>query len=210
MGCQRESSPAQEQMTAGRAPSQLPSPGPLDFLRAPAFCWSPLLGVTGWLVHRSSITRPRAPRNVVISQPHAAAGPEGHGRLRGLSLLPVAPSLVTLNPLLSWHPGPFLYPQPWVGWGPAPLWPGTLRDGVFSPPTANQPRGPCCEHVCLRGHAVTPKSSTVRPLGLESRPLDSGEWGGQARAGLFLSTEAEQVNVLPNESRNPRSPPSPC
>lgn len=38
LGCQKESTQAQEQMTAARAPSQLPSPGPLDFLRAPAFC----------------------------------------------------------------------------------------------------------------------------------------------------------------------------
>ena len=52
----------------------------------------------------------RRPQNVVISQPHAAAGPGEHRRLQWLISRLVLPPR-SLSPALSRHSGPFLYPR---------------------------------------------------------------------------------------------------
>ena len=149
-------------MTAVQALSQLHSPGPLGFRRAPAAADFPR--ACGGLVHWASITRSWAPagnplKRGYLPATHSCAAGDTSGS-DGLSPRPVAPSPVPPSLALSLHSGPFLYPQALAasGMGAGALVVPDPR-GRVSSPRLNHPRGPRCEHLCPRGYAVTPESS---------------------------------------------------
>lgn len=131
-GCPRESRPWPK--TDGRAGSlPAPSPGP------PAFCCSPLLHAGGLsTAHQSrgpGLDRGPPPETWLSL---GGTPPQGLRGSCGLSLPPVAPSLVTLHqPYLSIPALPLSTAR--VGRGPAPLCFWALGDRVHTPPKAKRP-----------------------------------------------------------------------
>lgn len=187
LGCPRESRPRPRSRWQSRlsASSLSRSAG---FRRAPAFCCPPLLHAGG----SSTAHQSRGPGLDRGPPPEmwlslGDTPPQGLRGSCGLSLPPVAPALVTSSSLISAF-RPFLYPQPLEGRRPAPLYFRALRDRVHTPPKAKWPRGPCCEHSCLRGHAGTAKSARVQTP-WAGAALDSGcpVFKHRRRAGLSAS-----------------------